>query len=377
MKLTRALILIPCFAMVASAFGQDSLLGKGKKDSPPPKSQSSGGSGGHTSSSGSGSSGGSRNNGGGSNDSGSYSSGNSRDQSGNNSSRDPWLQKVLSRKNNQSRSGKVHYGTVNNLINGDAQRLPVQIRQAPIRSEMPMSDKIQRQDQARVRDRNRDHDDDRFRVGYYQYGTGWRDDSFCYPYYVFSPYSINRCVVSPWYYYSFLPGYIETNRLVYTSNYQDSFVGLPFDYELPSRYRDDQYGDDRGSNYDENYLSPRNLNFAVDDLVRAFTRSDRSAVNRLVPRTGEVALAIDGRTSYGVKADDFYDMLMDAVTSSQTIDYQITAVKSNNNEAEVLATHVFTDPWGRQQYVYHRFHLFSERGNVVIRSFETSANPFW
>lgn len=371
MKLTRALLFFACFAMLASAFGQDSLLGKKKKDSPPPKAQSSGGSGGRQSSGGSGSSGGS-------NGSGSYSSGNSGDQGGANSNQDPWLQKVLGRKNNQSRSGKVHYGTINNLINKQALQRPVQIRQAPVRSEMPMNDQIQREDQARVRDRRRDRDDDdRFRVGYYQYGSGWRDDSFSYPYYVFSPYSINRCVVSPWYYYSFLPGYVETDRLVFTSNYEDPFVGLPFDYEPPSRYRDDQYGDDRGGIYDENYLSPRILNFAIDDLISAFTRGDRRAVDRLVPRTGSVALAIDGRTSYGVRADDFYDMLMDAVTSSQTIDYQITAVKSNNEEAEVLATHVFTDPWGRQQYVYHRFHLYGERGNVVIRSFETSANPFW
>ena len=78
-----------------------------------------------------------------------------------------------------------------------------------------------------------------------------------------------------------------------------------------------------------------------------------------------------------MKADDFYDMMADAISSTQTIEYQITGVKTSEDEAEVLATHVFADPWGRQQYVYHRFHLYSERGSIVIRSFETSADPFW
>jgi hypothetical protein len=67
-------------------------------------------------------------------------------------------------------------------------------------------------------------------------------------------------------------------------------------------------------------------------------------------------------------------MLMDAVLSSRTIDYQIDRVKANDEEAEVVARHDYLDPWGQRQCVYHRFHLIGERGAIVIRYFETSNN---
>lgn len=368
MKLTRALIFLTCLALIASASAQDSLLGKKKGSSPPPAPpKQSSGSG--QNSSGSNSSPRSRNSGG-SNDSNASSSNDSSYQSSSNSNQDSNLLGRNQNKRVQSRSGKVHYGTVNNLINKETIRTPISIQRAPTRNELPMRDQIRREDRPHAH-----FNDGRFRVGYYQYSTNWRDDAFTYPYYVFDPYAVDQCVVSPWYYYSFLPAYVDTSRLVIVSNYENSFVGLPFDYQAPSRYRDDQFGDDRDSLYDGSYMSPRGLTYAIDDIVSAFTRGDRRAVDRLVPRYGAISLATDG-TSYGVKADDFYDMLMDAITAD-TIDYQIIGVKSSQDEAEVLAVHYFVDSWNTRQAVYHRFHLFSERGHVVIRSFETSADPFW
>lgn len=283
----------------------------------------------------------------------------------------------------QSRSGRVHYGTSNNLFGAQAAQTPINISRAPTRQDLMQAPHDQ---QPRIH--YQVYNDTRYRVGYYLNPTRLHnhqdqdghhrhddDDYFCYPHYVFNPYLVSNSVVSPWYYYPSLPGYLDTNRLVITSNYDSSFVGLPYDYTPGQQYADNGY--DRDSRYDANSLDRRNLDYSIDDIVNAFTHQDRRAVDRLVPRDGTVAITVDGTITYGLNADDFYDLLMDAVNNANTIDYEITGVKASQDEAEVLAVHEFADAWGRRQTVYHRYHLFSERGSIVIRSFETSIDPFW
>lgn len=302
-------------------------------------------------------------------------------------------QNQQSDKGNHSRSGRVHYGTINNLQKQGNHQGPLHIDPAPSRQYLEdgvaaIRDRINRDrgvdDNNRNRDQDKDHDHDRddskthfnFRVGYYHYHQSFRDDNFYYPYYVFDPYQVDRCVISPWYYYSFLPAYLEIDRLVYGPDYGATFLGFGYNYQSDPHYR--YYNDDDSNNrYDDNYISHRALDNAVDDIVDAFLRQDRRAVDRLVPENGSVALGIDGQTHYDVKADDFYDMFTDVVLNSQTTGYQIVDVKASDDEAEVTARHDFLDPWGQTQTVYHRYHLFGERGNVVIRSFETGVHMYW
>jgi hypothetical protein len=398
MKLSRAISFLGCLlVVVASASAQDSLLGKkkggggsggGSVSSPPPK-QSSGD---QKSGSRNGSGTGSNNSGSNSNRNSGGSSDNSDDrliQGRHNTSVGP-----DNRQNQKttSRSGRVHYGTVNNLLEKqDGQRKPISINNAPSRVDLDrasqsMRNQIRREDRPQVRDRDRDRDNDgdgrgygngNFRIGYYQYTRNFRDDYFCYPYYVFNPYQVTTCVVSPWYYYSFLPAYLDTSRLVFSSNYDAPFIGFPYDYQPDNRNRRSSYDDDRDARYDNSYVSRQALDFTIDDIVSAFMNSDRRAVDRLVPRYGNVLLGVNGDRAYGVRADDFYDMLIDVVSDARTVDYRILSVKSNDEEAEVVAYHDFLDSWGTRQGVYHRYHLFGERGHIVIRHFETSNNPDW
>lgn len=275
----------------------------------------------------------------------------------------------------QSRSGQVNYGTVNNLWRRQDMGRAPQIQRAPtvneIRTRNSMGDQIRREDRVRV-----DYSNGGLRIGYYQRDQRWRDDQFCYPYYVFSPYTVQTCVASPWYYYPSLPPYVQTYRTSFAGDFT-TFFGSPYEWQ-PSRYRSrDYYDDDNYGWYDSDRLDRRDLDYAIDDIVDAFERQDRRAVDRLVPRNGNVTLMVDSTITYGVNADDFYDMLMDAVMSSDTRDYEILSVKTNNNEAEVLARHEYLDPWGQRQSVYHRLRLREERGHAVIRYFGTTQNPNW
>src|SRR5207244_778282 len=103
------------------------------------------------------------------------------------------------------------------------------------------------------------------------------------PYYIFDPYAVNSFVVSPWYYYSFLPAYLDTDRCVISSlDYTISFFGDPYDY-YPSRYRNDEDPYNR-NRYDDR----RPLDVAIDDLVNAFENQDRRAIDKLVPARGTV-----------------------------------------------------------------------------------------
>lgn len=385
MKLDRAVVLVACLTLAAGAFGQGSLLGKkkgggsgGGSSNPPAQSGSS--SGGSKST---GSSSGRQSSGNTGSQSSSSNSGWRSSKSSSNSVYVPQTQeKNLLQRTPISRSGRVSYGSTNNILEREQRwRNP---QSAPSRDELnqrtsSMRNQIRREDRSRIRF---DYDDGRVRVGYYHYDRNWRDDRFCYPYYVFNPYQVNTCVVSPWYYYPSLPAYINTTRIVYANGTEFSFIGFPYDY-IPARRYDDRYDDrDRGYRGDyrdrnDNPSRKRYLDYAIDDITDAFERQDQRAVDRLVPRYGTVTVTIDGSITYGVNSNDFYDMLMDAVTSSKTISYRIESVKANDDQAEVIASHQYLDPWGQRMEVFHRFNLVGERGGVFIRGFATSNNPNW
>lgn len=237
-----------------------------------------------------------------------------------------------------------------------------------------MRDQIRREDRPRTRF---DYNDGRLRIGYYQYDSNWRDDRFCYPHYVFNPYQSYPCVVSPWYYYPTLPAYIDTSRITYANvNEYTFFDGVPYDYRPYRSYQDDRY-DDRSYRSDDRSYRRNNLDEAIDDLVDAFERQDRRALDRLVPRNGDITVSVDNSVVYSLGSNDFYDMLTDAVMSSKTVSYRIESVRRNDREAEVVADHQYLDPWGQRLEVFHRFTLVEDYGRVVIRKFATSNNPVW
>lgn len=205
-------------------------------------------------------------------------------------------------------------------------------------------------DQVRVRLR---YDD--WRCGYYWYDSRWNDDCFWFGYYRFNPW--DRCCVSPWYFYAFLPGYISYDRCRF--------------------YRFDPWSNWYGESYAWRagyYNSPSNaeIDYAVEDIVDTFQNADRRAASRLIPSRSDVAIFSNGQYSYSVSPDDFYDMFLDAALNTRTRSYQILDVRRGRDSVRVTARHEFEDPWGRTESVIHYYELGYEGRNLVITKFGVS-----
>ncbi len=203
-----------------------------------------------------------------------------------------------------------------------------------------------------------------WRTGYYHYNPGWRDNYFWYPNYCATPFVSYNVVVSPWYCYTFLPGYLSCDH-VYVSNYRGFWnwnVGFVYVYDT--------------RNYNNNYTN-RELNYAMDDLQDGFERRDFRALERLVPDGGQVAIFRDGRYDYSIDSRDFDDLIHDLSSNADTNDYKILETRTSRDSARVSAMHEYIDQWGNRQRVYHSIYLQEENGRMVIREFGTSMNRVW
>jgi len=180
---------------------------------------------------------------------------------------------------------------------------------------------------------------------------------------VFDPFAYDRFYCSPWYYYSFLPAYINTTRVIVVNNYYGYNDWQGDVYNYGGGYSDDGYrGNDRRD---------RDLDFALDDITKAFDDNDNRTASSLIPRSGSVAIFMDGKYNYSLNPDDFNDLFMDAVENAKTDKYVIESVRTNRGVARVVARHEYTDPSGDPQTVWHTYTLEEEHGQYVIREFGT------
>lgn len=199
-----------------------------------------------------------------------------------------------------------------------------------------------------------------FRIGYCQYDSGFRESWFRYPRYCYTPY-YQECVPSPWYYYPMLPPYVPCDSIFYTDDWRGRHgISVYYDWR-PVR-----------QTYD---VDPRNLDYAINDLVRGFENRDFRMARYLVPTDGSVDIFMDHDYKYSLRADDFSDMLRDAVDGVRTVDYRILDVHTyDDGTVQVEARHESEDPWGRRSTVYHTYRLEREDSGYVIREFGTSAD---
>lgn len=269
--------------------------------------------------------------------------------------------------NQVSRSGSVNYRGTNN-VDGRAGSRPAVV--APpqtygIIKSSSMEQRALREDASR-------HANGLFnngwRTGYCHYNNNWNDSYFWYPNYCFSPFGNVNIVISPWYSYTFLPGYLNCTS-VYVTNYRGYWgwnTGFVYSYN--------SY--DNGWDYNNNSTN-RELNYSIDDLQDGFENRDFRALDRLVPERGQIAIYRDGRYDYSINADDFADLLNDLSSNANTNRYRILETRTNRNSARISALHEYTDQWGNRQRVYHSIYLENERGNMVIREFGTSNSRVW
>ena len=164
---------------------------------------------------------------------------------------------------------------------------------------------------------------------------------------------------SPWYYYPTLPPYINNTRVIIIN------MGWPSHNWYGQTYRWNQPTYNNWGRYND-------LDYAVQDIVSAFERRDYRAINRLVPNRGNVHIYLDGRYSYSLQPDDFYDLFVDGIENARTVRYEITEVRQNGRYAKVTARHQYVDPWNQRSTTYHDFFLEQDGRDYVIREFGTT-----
>jgi hypothetical protein len=220
------------------------------------------------------------------------------------------------------------------------------------------------------------------RRGYYGYSSRWTDSNFFFGSYVFDPFVSVGCV-SPWYYYSFLPGYIAPSAVVFTVGNLQLAAYSGVEYPWFAQRRHHRFDGGFSSGYQDGYAAGAAasaqianndvLDSGLGDIVDVFEQRDLGALNRVVPQSGDVDIYVDGVFQYGVSADSFYDLLKDNATSARTVRYDIVDVRFNtSNLARVVAAHDYIDPWGVEQTVYQTYLLSVTHRGVQILEFGTS-----
>jgi len=261
----------------------------------------------------------------------------------------------------ESRSGKVNYQSSNNFVG--KVREPIIISRPPIDS---LANQVLRSDNIRV--------NSGWRNGYCGYSNSWNDNYFNYPFYSFN-WSRNDCAISPWYWYSHLPGYINRNRCRFDRPTFQIIVNLNYDWSpiFSPGYRYNDYGYGYGRN-ERNW----GLDRAIEDIVEAFLYGEFRVLSDLLPRRGDVYVTIDQGYQYSLQSDDFYDLMVDNLSTTRTQRYKIISARTGRGTARIVAEHEFTDPWGRRQLVYHTFGLLEDSRRFTIAEFSSSQmRPAW
>lgn len=275
---------------------------------------------------------------------------------------DPSRGQSALRKQQPSRSGNVKYGTSSNLTPTVRGRSDFKIPEAP---KVLNFDRGSRD--AYREDRTRRHDD--FRIGYVQYNNYWNDDWFYYPHYAFN-YSPGRCVPSPFYYYSNVPGYVVSARIKIGNFSFQIWANDRYQWHRPTRrgrYDDWSYDDRRYNDVD----------YAIDDIVTAFERGRMGYMDDLMPRGGDVQVALEDYANYRMRSDDFYDMLADIVENTDTREYRVRDVRYERGQVVVHTEHEYRDAFGRRDRKYHTIVLDETRNGFEIEYFRVDRRRNW
>lgn len=240
------------------------------------------------------------------------------------------------------RSGRSQYGTTNNRTNrGQSGRED----DARIRA------RADRQDNSRPQ-----YDNNNRRNGYYHYDPRWRDDNFSYSYYQFDYRS--GCRPSPFYGYPSLPAYVDNRR---TSRWNDN------DYDCEWRWDDYCWSYQDRYNRDDCYR----LNCAIRDLCRTYQRHDYWALDAIIDGNVRVRIQVGSNDPYGVRGDDFFDLIYDGVNNCRTRSVQVESVRVSGPYVRVRLRHEWSDPWNHTCRSYHEYTMRDDGRHYVTVDFRT------
>jgi len=161
------------------------------------------------------------------------------------------------------------------------------------------------------------------------------------------------CVVSPWYNYPVLPAYLPVSAVyVNTGVTCNWFAGSP---------------------YSSSYGYNSSLNLAVSDITAMFQNQSVTALDALIPPSGQVNIFNDGDYMYSLNDSDFRQMMQDNLQNTETSSFVVTNVLADGSQATVDCAHTFSDPDGGTKTVYQQYRLQIENGRYVIVDFSTHA----
>ncbi|MBL8049210.1 MAG: hypothetical protein JNJ45_11070 [Chthonomonas sp.] len=285
---------------------------------------------------------------------------------GSRSGRDPIIVPDRGRpqQTSQGRSGQSTYkGNNNASVRGSNTRDYVQVQDIPSYSDIRRQ--ANREESVRVnRGGYNNGNNVRWRTGYYHYDPYWSDSNFSYPFYSFSV--NNGCALSPWYSYSYLPGYVSTTRISF-DNCWNLRVDLGYTYRWEARSRYDRRSDSYG------------VDMAVSAIDRAFDKDDPRIIGELIPRRDRVTIRSRWERPYSLGSDDFYDMMADLIENSRTKNYHIRQVQHDRScsTVRVTAEHIYYDAWRNQRTAWHSYTLEEGRyGNYQIVEFAINDGQF-
>ncbi len=188
--------------------------------------------------------------------------------------------------------------------------------------------------------------DNNWRTGYH---WGNREPVFGFGFYLDAP--TVDCVVSPWYYYPTMPGYLAETSVVVNPNVVCNWnVGTDYSYAA---------GDNSM------------LNLAVEDITAMFQNQSLTALDAMIPPSGTVNVFNNDQYMYSLNDADFRSMMQDNLQNTQTMNFAITGVSVYGGTATVNATHTFSDPDGGTATVYQQYKLQLQNGHYVIVDFST------
>jgi hypothetical protein len=189
------------------------------------------------------------------------------------------------------------------------------------------------------------------------HGDTWRHDydrrsglniDFSFGLYLNAP--VADCVVSPWYDYPVLPGYLPVSAVTVRP------VACAWDAGAA-------YSIDNG--YDST------LNLAVEEINAMFQNQSLSALDALIPPSGQVSIFDGENYMYNLDDGAFRQMMADNIQNVDTTSFQVTGVHINGSKATVDCEHTFNDPGNGTQTVYQQYQMTMQNGRFVIVDFST------
>jgi hypothetical protein len=107
---------------------------------------------------------------------------------------------------------------------------------------------------------------------------------------------------------------------------------------------------------------------AVEDLRKAWTSLDTAALEKLCPKSGNVKVSVADQT-YDLNAADFANLIQDGVNGTLTASWKIADMHANDTEVDLRVIHKFSDSSGNLRSVVQTYTLVDDGSGFLIREF--------